>query len=64
MHWVRLVHFHVNEARALKAKTFAYCRVKAVKIEPPLESKQQRNNSYKKRPYKNRTCTVYGRDSF
>ena len=25
MHWVRLVRFHVNEARALKAKTFAYC---------------------------------------
>ena len=24
MHWVRLVRFHVNEARALKAKTFAY----------------------------------------
>ena len=24
MHWVRLVHFHVNEACALKAKTFAY----------------------------------------
>ena len=24
----------------------------AVKIEPPLESKQQRNNSYKKRPIK------------
>ena len=24
MHWVRLVRFYVNEARALKAKTFAY----------------------------------------
>ena len=36
----------------------------AVKIEPQFESKQQRNNSYKKRPYENRTCTVYGRNSF
>ena len=25
MHWVTLAHFHVNEARALKATTFAYC---------------------------------------
>ena len=58
MHWVRLVRFHVNEARALTAKRFAYGLLLIVLLKLAFIEVRGTRREYSSKPLKHSIVTL------